>query len=72
MKTLKSLITESVDTSRIKVEKIEKKTFEENEKNLINNVVIQQLRRSDAKTVYEIKEFLKFSFSFLTAKIKKL
>ena len=40
MKTLKSLITENVNISQIKVEKIEKKTFEENEKDLINNVVI--------------------------------
>ena len=30
------------------------------------------MRRSDAKVVCEIKEFLKFSFNFLTAKIKKL
>ena len=40
MKTFKSLITKSVDTFRIKIKKTEKKTFEENEKNLINNVVI--------------------------------
>ena len=72
MKTLESLITKSVDTFRIKIKKIEKKTFKENEKNLIDNVIIQQLRRSDAKTVYEIKEFLKFSFNLLTIKIKKL
>ena len=29
------------------------------------------MRRNDAKTVYEMKEFLKFSFNFLTAKIKR-
>ena len=71
-KTFKSLITESVDISRVKVKKIEKETFEEDEKDLIDNVVIQQLRRSDAKAAYEMKKFLKFSFSLLTAKIKKL
>ena len=71
IKTFKSLITKNVNTFRIEVEKIEKETFEKNEKNLINNVVIQQLRRSDAKVVYKIKIFFKFSFSFLTAKIKK-
>ena len=56
-KTFKSLITKSVNISRVKIEKIEKKTFRENEKNLINNVVIQQLRRSDAKIIYEMKNF---------------
>ena len=40
MKSFKSLITKSVDTSRIKIEKTEKETFEENEKSLINNVII--------------------------------
>ena len=40
MKTLKSLITENVNTFRIKVEKTEKEIFEENEKDLIDNVVI--------------------------------
>ena len=39
-KTLKSLITESVDISWIKVEKTEKKTFEKDEKDLIDNVII--------------------------------
>ena len=39
-KTLKSLITKNVDTFQIKIEKIEKKIFEKNEKNLIDNVVI--------------------------------
>ena len=70
-KTLKSSITKSVDISRIKIKKIEKETFEKNEKDLIDNVVIQQLRRNDAKIACEIKEFLKFSFNFLTIKIKK-
>ena len=41
MKTFESLITKSVNTSRIKIEKIKKKTFEKNEKDLINNIVIQ-------------------------------
>ena len=40
MKTLKSSITKSVDTSRIEVKKTEKETFEKDEKNLIDNVVI--------------------------------
>ena len=70
-KTFKSLITESVDISRIKIKKNEKEIFEKNEKDLINNVVIQQLRCSDARIVYEIKKFLKFSFNLLTTKIKK-
>ena len=39
-KTFKSLITESVNILRIKAEQIEKETFEEDEKDLINNVVI--------------------------------
>ena len=39
-KTLKSLITKSVDIFLIEIEKTEKETFEEDEKNLINNVVI--------------------------------
>ena len=70
-KTLKSLIIKNVNTSWIKVEKTEKETFKEDEKNLINNVVIQQLRRNDARIVYKIKKVLKSSFSLLTAKIKK-
>ena len=74
-KTFKSSITKSVDTSRVKIKKTEKETFEEtfeeNEKNLINNVVIQQLRRNDAKAVCEMKKFLKFSFNLLTTKIEK-
>ena len=40
MKTLKSSITESVNILRIKVKKTEKETFEEDEKDLIDNVVI--------------------------------
>ena len=40
IKTFKSLIIKSVNIFRIKVKKTEKKTFEENEKNLINNVII--------------------------------
>ena len=40
MKAFKSSIIKSVNTSRVEVEKIEKKTFEEDEKNLIDNVVI--------------------------------
>ena len=71
MKTFESSITESVNILRIKVEKIEKEIFEEDEKNLIDNVVIQQLRRNDARVACEIKKFLKFSFSLLTAKIKR-
>ena len=70
-KTFQSLITESVDTSQIKIKKTEKKAFEKNEKNLIDNIVIQQLRRSDAKVACEIKKFLKFSFNFLTTKIER-
>ena len=71
-KIFKSSIIESVDTFRVKIKKIKKETFEENKKDLINNVIIQQLRRSYAKIVYEMKKFLKFSFSLLTTKIKKL
>ena len=70
-KTFKSLITKSVNILRIEVEKTAKETFEKDEKNLIDNVVIQQLQRSDAKAACEIKEFLKFSFNLLTAKIKE-
>ena len=39
-KTLELLIIKNVNISRIEVEKTEKKTFEENEKDLIDNVVI--------------------------------
>ena len=40
IKTFKSSIIENVDTSRIKIKKIEKETFEKNEKDLIDNVII--------------------------------
>ena len=40
MKTFKLLITKNVDTFRIKIKKIKKETFEEDEKNLIDNIVI--------------------------------
>ena len=72
IKTLKSLIIKSVNTLRIKIEKTKKEIFEKNEKDLIDNIVIQQLRRNDARIAYKIKKFLKFSFSLLTTKIKKL
>ena len=71
IKTFKSLIIKSVDTFRIKIEKIKKEIFEKNEKNLIDSIVIQQLRRSNARTACKIKKFIKFSFNFLTAKIEK-
>ena len=51
---------------------MKKKIFKEDEKNLIDNVVIQQLRRNDARTFYEMKEFLKFFSNLLTTKIEKL
>ena len=70
-KTLESLITKSINTFQVEIEKTEEEIFKKDEKNLINNVVIQQLRRSDAKAVYEIKNFLKFSFNLLTIKIEK-
>ena len=54
-KTFESSIIKNVNTSRIKVKKIKNFFFEKNKKDLINNVVIQQLRRSDVKAVYEIK-----------------
>ena len=40
MKTFKSLIMKSEDIFQIKIKKIEKETFEEDEKDLIDNVVI--------------------------------
>ena len=40
MKTFKSALVKNVETSQIKIQNIKKKTFKENEKNLINNVII--------------------------------
>ena len=48
IKTFKLTFVKNVETSQVKIQNIKKKTFEENEKDLINNVVIQQLRRNDA------------------------
>ena len=70
-KTFKSLIIKNFNISRVELKKTEKKTFEKNEKDLINNVVIQQLRRNDARIVYKMKKFLKSSFNLLTVKIKR-
>ena len=39
---------------------MKKNTFEKDEKNLIDNIIIQQLRRNDAQTFCEIKKFLNF------------
>ena len=36
----KSLITESVNISQVKVKRIEKETFEKDKKNLVDNVII--------------------------------
>ena len=40
MKTFESTLAENVRTSQIKIQNTKKKTFKENEKNLIDNVVI--------------------------------
>ena len=40
IKTFKSLITKSVNILQIKIKKIEKKNFEKDKKDLINNIVI--------------------------------
>ena len=50
---------------------MKKKILEKDEKDLIDNVVIQQLRRNDARTSCKIKKFLKFLSNLLAAKIKK-
>ena len=71
MKTFELMFVKNVKTSQIKIQNIKKKIFEEDEKNLINNVVIQQLRCSDARTFCEIKKFLKFFSNLLAAKIEK-
>ena len=70
-KTFKSLIIENVNTSQNKIKKIKNKIFKEDEKDLINNIVIQQLQQNDTKIVYEMKKFLKLSFNLLTVKIKR-
>ena len=62
---------ENVETSQIKIQNTKKKIFEKDEKDLIDNVVIQQLRRNDAQAFYEMKKFLKFFLNLLTTKIKK-
>ena len=72
IKTFKSTFVENVETLQIEIQNTKKKTFKEDEKNLINNVVIQQLRHNDARTFCEMKKFLKFLSNLLTAKIKKL
>ena len=51
---------------------MKKKTFKKDKKNLIDNIIIQQLRHNDAQTSCEIKKFLKFFLNLLTTKIKKL
>ena len=71
IKTFKSTFVENVETLQIEIQNTKKKTFKEDEKNLINNVVIQQLRHNDARTFCEMKKFLKFLSNLLTAKIKK-
>ena len=43
MKTLESTLVEDVETSQIKIQNIKKKILEKDEKDLIDNVVIQQL-----------------------------
>ena len=43
MKTFMSTLVESVEISQIEIQNIKKKIFEEDEKNLIDNVIIQQL-----------------------------
>ena len=40
MKTFKLIFAENVKTSQIEIQNTKKKTFEEDKKNLINNVVI--------------------------------
>ena len=50
---------------------MKKKFFEKDEKDSINNIVIQQLERNDARTFYKIKKLLKFFLNLLTTKIKK-
>ena len=70
-KMLKSTLVENVETSQIKIQNTKKKIFEKNKKDLIDNVIIQQLRRNDTQTFYEMKKFLKFLLNLLTTKIKK-
>ena len=41
MKTFKLIFAENIKTSQIEIQKTKKKTFEENKKDLINNIVIQ-------------------------------
>ena len=72
IKTFKSTFAENVETLQIEIQNTKKKIFEKNEKDLIDNVVIQQLRRNDAKTSCEEKKFLKSLSNLLATKIKKL
>ena len=70
IKTLRSRFVENVEISSI-IQNTEKEIFEKDEKNLIDNVIIQYYRRNDAKAFYEMKKFLKFCSSLLIAKIEK-
>ena len=71
-KMLKSTFVENVETSQVEIQNTKKKTFEEDEKDLIDNIVIQQLWRNDARMFCEVKKFLKFLLNLLATKIKKL
>ena len=48
MKTFKSTFAENVETSQVKIQNTKKNFFKKDEKDLIDNIVIQQLRRNDA------------------------
>ena len=43
MKTFKSIFVENIETLQIEVQNTKKKIFKKNKKNLIDNVIIQQL-----------------------------